>query len=239
MSDWAVIIPSARIQNLVFSVGSILCSHPGLDPSRIVIVDDGARKEGEHMVPAGVTWVDGVKPFVFSRNINLGVKACGDARTFILLNDDAEVLSLCGFDLLSDYLRQQPQTGILSAGIQGTVGNERQRFKNEAQVTDEPQRLVFICVAISRAVWERVGPLDERFVGYGCEDDDYSWRVRRVGLSLRTHHRCVVRHDGSIPSTYRTRPDVDRLFNYSRELFYRKWNVAPIDGKFPEMPCPR
>lgn len=228
--DWTVIIPSAKAENLFWSLEAIFRTHPQLDPRRIIVVDDGARAEvadrfkGVHRF-AGIRWVDGVKPFVFSRNVNRGIAACRESPVFIIMGDDVEPLSIGVFDVLACYLADNVSCGIVSPGVVGVIGNERQRFNIRAKPTAEADKVAFVCVAISRRLSERVGALDERFVGYGCEDDDYSWRMRKAGFGLSVLPGIAVRHDGSIPSTFRTSPDQQFLFQYNRELFLRKWNI--------------
>lgn len=226
---WSLIVPSARPENLIRSLETVFRAHPGVDPARIVIVDDGAREEASRELPAGIRWVEGVKPFVFARNVNLGIRDAPPSDVFIIMGDDVEVLSLGCFDMLERGFGKQPGLGILSPGVVGIVGNRRQTFDPTVPFLIEDELLVFICVAVPRVVWDLVGPLDERYVGYGCEDDDYSLRVRKAGYSLGVLNRSVVRHDGSIPSTFRSRPDVERLFRENRERFLRKWNRhAPV-----------
>jgi len=229
--DWTVVIPSADAENLRCALEAIVRTHPQADPRRIIVVDDGAcaqggdRFRGDHWF-GGVRWIDGVKPFVFARNVNRGIAASPESHVFIIMGDDVEPLTIGAFDVLAQHLSDKVSCGIVSPGVLGVIGNERQRFTTRATLIDEPQKLAFVCVAISRRVWERVGVLDERFVGYGCEDDDYSWRTRRAGYSLSILPSIAVRHDGTLPSTFRSRPDQQLLFQYNRELFLRKWKMS-------------
>jgi GT2 family glycosyltransferase len=83
--------------------------------------------------------------------------------------------------------------------------------------------LGLFCAALRREVWDRIGPLDERF-GIGLfEDDDYSLRLRRAGYRLVcrrdafVHHwqRASFRADGE--KAYR------QLYRKNHRLFVEKW----------------
>ena len=63
--------------------------------------------------------------------------------------------------------------GLLSPAT-NDVGNLNQNFKGASHVRPEHRTLCFVCVVIPKDTWLRVGPLDERFVDYGLDDDDYS-----------------------------------------------------------------
>jgi GT2 family glycosyltransferase len=222
-TPWSVVIPSARAENLVRSARTVFDCHPGLDPGRVVVVDDGAREDAEEFLPPGIIWVKGLEPFVFSRNVNLGVRRAPASKAMIVMGDDVEVVTSGTFDRLQKLLEENPRLGLVSPAIEGVVGNPRQRRGGAGGVQEEPEMLVFVCVAISWAAWTRVGELDEQFVGYGCEDDDYSWRVREAGFTLAIDRDCIVRHDGSIRSTFRSRPDLALRFAENRHRFWLKW----------------
>jgi hypothetical protein len=84
--------------------------------------------------------------------------------------------------------------------------------------------LTMFCVALRRDVVESVGPLDERF-GLGLfEDDDYSRRVRAVGLELRVVEDAFVHHFGRA-TLDRLVPggEYQRLFEENRRRFEEKW----------------
>ena len=65
--------------------------------------------------------------------------------------------------------------------------------------------------------------MDERFSGYGFEDNDYCVRVRDAGMQLGIWDGCIVDHSGKLPSTFRTRSDIQSLYVKSRALFRQKW----------------
>ena len=223
MSPFQVIIPSARAENLVACVRALTLCEPSLDPSSIIVIDDGARHQAMSRLP-GVRWIAGVHPFVYARNVNLGIIAAG-RDDVILLNDDACLSTPRGFTALSNQVNARQGVGICSAGIRGVVGNPAQIAGSTPQFRWEPRTLAFVCVYIQRATLDRLGPLDERFTGYGFEDNDYCERALRGGLQLAIWDGCVVDHAGDLPSTYRTRPDLYGLFEHNRESYLRKWGT--------------
>lgn len=222
-TDFHVVILSASVSNLVTCVRAILNLEPELTPDRIIVVDDGARGDAEHQLP-GIRWVAGVKPFVFARNANLGIIAAG--TDVILLNDDARLITPRGFSNFSQFMRSARNLGVCSAGIKGAVGNQRQIVTGREQFRTEEQSLAFICVYIPKVTLDQIGLLDERFVGYGFDDNDYCARIKAAGLELGIWESCVVDHTGKLPSTFRTRADLWSLFKQNQRLFQEKWGRA-------------
>jgi GT2 family glycosyltransferase len=219
-ATFKVVILSGRGANLIPCVQSVLAHEPALPPDSIIVVDDGARADAEAALP-GVRWVQGVKPFIYARNTNLGMREAG--TDVILLNDDARLLTPYGFTRLAQQAQARPDLGICSAGIQGVIGNPRQLASPQHQLRLETRRLAFVCVYIPQRVYNRIGSLDERFTGYGFEDNDYCTRVVASGLQLGIWDGCVVDHSGELPSTFRTRSDVWDLFQHNRRVFREKW----------------
>jgi hypothetical protein len=70
-----------------------------------------------------------------------------------------------------------------------------------------PANLAFWCVMIRRAVWERVGPLDEGYFMY-AEDEDWCVRARRLGYHLQDdyHDTGQLRRGDERASRQRRRP---------------------------------
>lgn len=219
---FSVVILSARPENLRRCVKSILENEPALPRNRIIVVDDGSKAQCEREFP-GITWVRGHKPFVFSRNANLGIKmAPGDV---VLLNDDARLVTKFGFTSQSFATRARQDIGVCSAAITGFVGNPAQKpGVVAAGLRLEQGTLAFIAVYIPREALQRIGGLDERFVGYGFEDNDFCLRCRKAGLKLSVYDGCIVEHGISKEtSTYRSKPDVANLMEMNRILYKEKW----------------
>lgn len=223
-ADFSVVVLSANAANLVPCVESILANEPALPSDQIIVVDDGARAAAEPQLPP-LRWIAGVKPFVFARNANLGIQAAG--TDVFLVNDDARLVTPQGFTAVVQRARHHPQLGVCSAAVRGVVGNPRQQPAGHPMLRMEPHSLAFVCTFIPAAVYARVGSLDERFAGYGFEDNDYCTRVLAAGLRLMIADCCVVDHGGELPSSFRTRPDIMARFHQNRRLYYEKWGHAP------------
>jgi GT2 family glycosyltransferase len=211
-----VIIPSRRSANLLACLAAIRAHDP--DCGRILVVDDGAREGVERRrLDLGVEWIEaGDRPFVFARAVNRGILAAGDDDV-ILLNDDAELLTPRGFTQLGARASEEGWW-VLAAGVRGDVGNRAQAWRGRRDPI-ELEQVCFICAFIARDAIRCVGLLDERFVAYGFDDDDYCRRVRMAGGRVGVWDGCVVRH-GHLPHTYsRTRDQ----FMLAQRLFRDKW----------------
>lgn len=221
--NFSIIIPSARSENLIPCVRSIMAMEPALDPKRIIVIDDGSRAGAEKQIK-GVTWIKGQKPFCFARNVNLGIKAAvGDV---IIMNDDAVLETKFGMTSMSYAVREAKGTGACSAAISGFVGNTNQKPVSPTGLRPEPRMVAFVCVYIPRAVINKLGSLDERFVGYGFEDNDYCRRILGAKMTLAVYDGCVVRHGDSVDtSTFRSKPEISELFKKNKALYERKWGA--------------
>ena len=228
-ASFCVVILSSRAENLVPCVRSILQNEPRLASSNILVVDDGARALAEALLPP-VQWLSGVKPFVFARNANLGISAA--KKDVILLNDDARLITPSGFSLFAAEMKRHPEVGACSAGIRGAVVNPRQIASTTPHFRYEDSAIAFVCVFLPWRSYTSIGALDERFVGYGFEDNDYCSRALALGQKIGVWDGCVVDHSGELPSTFRTRPDLSQLFEENRRRYHDKWGK-----RMPNSPC--
>ena len=250
--SFSIIIPSKSRENLLACVG---CIRNAGEKGRIIIVDDfrdrdearWLREEGPQVVRDCI-WVHGVQPFVFARNINLGIAAAGDDDV-ILLNDDALLKTHLGFSWLASTANSHLEVGIMAAAVDGACGCVEQNAQPGTRMrTVKHHTIVFIAVYLRREVLHRLEVpatyvpihavtdirtnlfLDERYTAYGYDDDDMCERVRQLGLKLGVFDGCVVDH-GTLKSSYRgdgVAGSSDLAPN--RERFIAKWGFSPGQG---------
>ena len=214
--SFSVIIPSRNASNLIPCVEAVRRAEPTAD---IIVIDDGVDWETEFWhLKNGRQVIKGVKPFCFARNMNLGIQAC--AGDVILLNDDALVETPFGFHELEEASKANPEFGVISA-VTNVVGNLAQQPR-DVGLREEARTLAFVCVYIPRSTIDRVGLLDERFISYGWEDNDYCRRVREEGLKLGIFDDCFVDHS-SLHSTFRGLPHAAGDIAPGREIYRAKW----------------
>lgn len=212
MTGLSIVIPSKNTSNLKICLRALRVSG---ESCRVVVVDDGLRERID-----GCEYIEGIKPFIFARNCNLGIRAV-DPDDVILLNDDAQLQSKGGFTLMQQSAEADSKIGIIGA-VTNLTGQVLQRPRNTGGLRDVPH-IAFVCVLLPRRTIERIGLLDERYcIDYGVEDRDYCEAVVRAGMKIAVDDRCFVDH-ASLTSTFRGHPTKPGSSKQNQELYYQKW----------------
>ena len=85
--------------------------------------------------------------------------------------------------------------------------------------------LAFFCVAMPRATYEKIGPLDEAFqIGF-FEDDDYCRRVEQAGLRVVCAEDVYVHHHLSASFDQLKQEDRQALFERNKLIYETKWGA--------------
>lgn len=95
---------------------------------------------------------------------------------------------------------------------------------------DPMPMLAMFCALLRRDVFDRVGPLDERFEIGMFEDDDYARRLAADGLSLAVARDSFVHHAGR--GSFGALPDEEyrRIFRENRQRYEKKWGEVASGG---------
>lgn len=174
------------------------------DALKIVVTSGGAEIHAP-----GWSVVEGVEPFVFPRNANLGMQHVPADWDLVVINDDCEmtmpILATC-----RQLVERHTTIGVLSPQIDGGVGNDLQMvgrapvgWDARGYFTSDAEHLSGVCIYYPARTRATVGVLDERFDEYGCDDQDYCHRVKLAGLELGITPLCSVKHgfDGRAASS--------------------------------------
>ena len=85
------------------------------------------------------------------------------------------------------------------------------------------QRMTGFCVLMSRTVFQQLGYLDEGFKIGNCEDDDYSLRIKLMGLQLIIAVDTFIHHAGSKTITAFTPAQFTEIYQTNLQFYANKW----------------
>ncbi len=175
----------------------------------------------------------------FAAACNQGLAAAtGDY--LILLNNDTYV-TLGWVRGLLTHLRADSGIGLVGP-VTNNIGNEARIDIDYADMEQMARRsrrytaahtgramelptLAFFCVAMTRATYEKVGPLDEAFeIGF-FEDDDYCRRIKQVGLRCVCAEDVFVHHHLSASFDQMDSESRKVLFERNRLVYEKKWGA--------------
>lgn len=248
----AVIIPSKNGSNLIPCLTSLRKHEPDCP---VIIVDDGlsvqAIDQARFCEPIEI--VKGVKPFVFARNVNMGIRRAlaiegnvWEPCDVVILNDDALLESPRGFKTLHNCCVEDPTIGCIGATTNLT-GQPLQRpahkYSDRGNVVNAGwglrfvPHIAFVCVYIPRRTldllaekaptdWRFTSGLDERYTAYGSDDLDFCMQVEAAGLKVAVHDGCFVDHS-KLHSSFRGAPETPGDIWPNHRLLRAKWGLGP------------
>lgn len=213
-------------------------------PTQFIVVDNASRDDA----PAGLqAWAAGdparriavlnKENLGFGGGINAGMAhATGDY--VVVLNNDT-IVSRGWARGLRRHLERRPELGLVCP-ITNNIGNEAQvalAGNTPDEVFASARRYTlgktgcwlplscaaFFCVMMPRAVWQRAGPMDERFFPGYFEDDDYCLRVRGLGLQIACAEDVFVYHEHSATFDQEGQARRQAIFERNKQLFEEKW----------------
>ena len=222
-----IIILSRKSENAIQCVRSIFDKDPTFPRKNIVVVNDGAREKAEAELP-GITWLEGEKPFIFSRNANIGMRYAQD--DILLLNDDTTLETQDGFTSMDAVARKQ-QLGLVSCALIGDRIREDihpKLGKVRGLRPTNTKIIAFVATYIPKNTQDIVGEFDERYVKYGWEDNDYCLRLLKhtLGCNCFVFDGCVVRHHEAFMTFHGTEETNGITHWYegdNAEVFHQKW----------------
>ena len=215
-------------------------------PNHEVIVVDNASTDGTRAYLERLAAErDGL--VLIANDTNVGFAAAcnqGLARAtgayLVLLNNDT-VVTRGWLSALVRHLHAVPEIGLIGP-VTNEIGNEAKIAVGYRSLDDLPswaarytrahadhlrgmRMLAMFCVAMRRATFEEVGPLDERFAIGMFEDDDYSRRMQRNGYRVVTAHDAFVHHVGGASFKRLDEARYREIFDHNRQAYERKWGL--------------
>lgn len=177
----------------------------------------------------------------FARANNIGLQQAR-GEYLVLLNNDTVVVQ-GWLSALIRHLAADRTIGLIGP-VTNETGNEAKVPVGYRQLDEMPAwareftrahhaytfdipMLTMFCVAMRRATFAEIGPLDEQF-GLGMfEDDDYSLRMKMGGYRVVCAADAFVHHFGG--ASFKRRMDSDayqRLFTENRQRYETKWKIG-------------
>jgi len=248
----SVIVVTHQSASFVDACLSSLRRHATAPGMEIVCVDNASNDGTAEILRRHAMEDERVKVIAESTNHgfsganNIGVR-CSKGEWLVLLNADT-IVTAGWIERLLAHFRADPTLGLLNP-VTNCAGNEvmipcdytdlaeMDRFA-AALARDQRGKNMDIavcplfCTVIPRAVWNKIGDLDERFNVGMFEDDDYSWRVLQAGLRCAVAEDAFVHHFGGASFRKLDNTRREAIFLENREKFEKKWNRSWTPHKY-------
>ena len=249
----SIVIISFHQMHLTFECLRSIFRNTQYPNYEVVVVDNGSGPDVVEFLEAldsfglgRVRVVINGKNCGFAGGNNVGLELCKDSDFFILLNNDTVVPRNWLERLL--WHAAQPDVGIVGP-VSNCVGNEAQipvSYSNTDEMinfsrslslshlheTFDIKTLAMFCVAMRRAVLQKVGRLGECYSIGMFEDDNYAERVRAAGLRVVCAEDSFVHHIGSASFSKLAKPDYQEIFERNKAIFESKWGTwIPHQGR--------
>ncbi|HET7931886.1 MAG TPA: glycosyltransferase [Rhodanobacteraceae bacterium] len=173
----------------------------------------------------------------FAAGNNVGL-AAASGDYLVMLNNDTHVTPGWAQTLMA-HLRRDAGLGMIGP-VTNNIGNEARIEIEYADMQDMLARAAaytahhagqevplrtaaFFCVMMPRAVYEKVGPLDEAFgIGF-FEDDDYCRRVEAAGWRVACAEDVFIHHHLSASFNKLKQESRQALFERNKAIYEAKW----------------
>jgi len=222
---------------------SSLSLYSGYTNLELVIVDNGSTDGTPEFLRQFAEARQDVKLVLNQANLgfaagnNAGL-AAASGDYLILLNNDTYVTP--GWILpLIRHLQRNAALGLIGP-VTNNIGNEARidiDYADMAQMQEAAWRytsvhagkslavdtIAFFCVAMPRAVYAKVGGLDEDFKFGFFEDDDYCRRVRAAGYRIAIADDCFVHHHLSATFDALGAERKQEIFEANKRVYEAKW----------------
>ena len=170
----SIVIPAYRPVSLLEGCLNGIVNNTDMSDIEVIVVCNGSDRESADLVLSmgpqfRLVWID--EALGFTKAANIGFKLA-TAEYVVILNTDAHILNYAPRDEWLNRLINplvDPKAGITGLGFMWSS------FGSYAP---------FYCTGIRRALFDRLGYLDERFSPGYSEDADFCYRVRRAGYEL-------------------------------------------------------
>lgn len=223
-----------------------IIKNTGYPNYEMIVVDNASQKDAVEYLKAFAARHTNVRLQLNKKNLgfakanNQGFqKSSGDYVVF--LNNDTIVTPGWLFRLLH-YLQRNPKVGMVGP-VTNDIGNEAKIDVNYTSLDDinafsayrakdfsgesfKIDVLALYCCMTSRALFENVDGLDERYEIAFFEDDDLAMKVREKGLDLLCAEDVFIHHFHGASLNKLAEEDYQKLFEENKRKFEEKWGIV-------------
>jgi GT2 family glycosyltransferase len=186
-------------------------------------------------------------PFNFAAMCNRAAEAAsGDV--LVLLNNDTEVVAP---GWLEEFVGQlgRPEVGVVGAlllftdgtiqhagvhpGVGGLMGHGHKHrpgddggYHGRLTVAHEVAAVTGACLGVTRALWDRLGGLDEENLAVAYNDIDLCLRAREAGLRVVLAPHAVLHHHESVSRGYDDDPARRSRLGREVAVMEERWGSA-------------